>query len=208
MRYQPELIVSMVAAVILGLPATARQAPQNHKPDLQKVYADESHCLTSPEIRSDKDSSISCFCRDAIADARYIYFNYFSASTPHPDPNMSGIFLALQSHAVEMCSRVTAGPLDMKFIDKIDAATMQEGWKWDGPEVVRTYPPDDVIRQIKPDSRGWISVQYTVVLLQRDSQGRVTATESFSAVDEGPARYMLSNPPSKERPVPKAQAKD
>src|SRR5579864_8850222 len=38
------------------------------------LYADESHCLASPEIRSDKDNPMSCFCRDTIADARYLYF--------------------------------------------------------------------------------------------------------------------------------------
>src|ERR1700758_78012 len=42
--------------------------------DPDTLYADESHCLASPEIRSDKDNPISCFCRDTIADARYLYF--------------------------------------------------------------------------------------------------------------------------------------
>src|ERR1700751_2877747 len=42
--------------------------------DPDTLYADESHCLASPEIRSDKDNPISCFCRDTIADAQYLYF--------------------------------------------------------------------------------------------------------------------------------------
>ena len=50
------------------------KTPTRKLGDLDKLYADESHCLVSPEIRSDKDNPISCFCRDAIADARYLYF--------------------------------------------------------------------------------------------------------------------------------------
>jgi len=63
--------------------------------DLDKVYADESHCLTSPEIRSDEDNPISCFCRDAIVEARYLYFTYVSIDAPHSDPNV----------ATELCRR-------------------------------------------------------------------------------------------------------
>lgn len=191
---------------------TSRQNPDTTHAqvwtEMQRVYMDESHCLTSPEIRSDKDNSIACFCRDTIADARYIYFNYFTASAPHSDPNMAGIVLALQNYAGELCSRDTAERLSPDFIGKIQDATTVESWKWDGPEVVRTYPPDDVIRQIKPDKRGWISVEYTAVLLWRDSHGRVTKTKSFTAVDKGPAKYMLSKPPSPERPAAKAPRKN
>jgi hypothetical protein len=39
---------------------------------MDEIYRDESHCLTSPEIRGDKDAPISCYCRDAIAQARYL----------------------------------------------------------------------------------------------------------------------------------------
>lgn len=191
---------------------TSRQNPDTThaqgSTEMQRVYVDESHCLTSPEIRSDRDNSISCYCRDTIADARYIYFNYFSASAPHSDPDMAGIVLALQDYAGELCSRDTTERLSPDFIGKIQDATTIESWKWDGPEVVRTYPPDDVIRQIKPDKRGWISVEYTAVLLWPDSQGRVTKTETFTAVDKGPAKYMLSEPLSPEGPAAKAPPKE
>jgi hypothetical protein len=51
-----------------------RKTPTRKLGDLDKLYADESHCLVRPEIRSDKDNPISRFCRDAIADAWYLYF--------------------------------------------------------------------------------------------------------------------------------------
>jgi len=46
------------------------------KNTMDEVYLDQTHCLASPEIRGDKDAPISCFCRDAIAEARYVYFTY------------------------------------------------------------------------------------------------------------------------------------
>jgi hypothetical protein len=200
------LAFGIVSAIVLGGIAPARA--QKWATELQKIYLDESHCLASPEIRGDKDNPISCYCRDAIVDARYIYYNYFSASAPHSDPNMAGIVLALQNYAGEMCGRNSSETLNPDFIQKIHTATMEATWKWDGPEVVRTYPPDDVIRQIEPDEQGWISVEYTAVLLWRDSHGQVTKTESFSAVERGPAKYMLSKPPSPERPAAKAAPKN
>ena len=45
----------------------------NAKTTMDEVYLDQSHCLTSPEVRGDKDAPISCFCRDAIAEARYVF---------------------------------------------------------------------------------------------------------------------------------------
>jgi hypothetical protein len=175
---QPILRVSIVSVAVLGWVAVARA--QHLPTELGRIYADESHCLVAPEIRSVKDSPISCQCRDAIADARYVHSTYILTGK---DRNLTRILLALQRYAGEMCSRDAAEALEPDFISKIHAATMEKNWKWDGPEVVRTYPPDEVIRQIKPDSRGMISVQYTVVILQRDSQGQVTRSESFSAVD-------------------------
>jgi hypothetical protein len=47
-----------------------RKTPTRKLGDLDKLYADESHCLACPEIRSDKDNPILRLCRDAIADAR------------------------------------------------------------------------------------------------------------------------------------------
>jgi len=198
------LAFGIVSAAVLGgiAPADAQKGATS----LLDIYSDESHCLVSPEIRSDKDNPVSCFCRDAIADARYIYFNYFSASAPHGgDPNMAGIVLALQNYAGQMCSP-NSEALNPDFIGKIGTGTTEKDWKWDGPEVVRTYPPDEVIQQIKPDKRGWISVEYTAVLLWRDSQGRVTKTENLSAVERRPAKDMLSKPQSPERPADRVPA--
>jgi hypothetical protein len=62
-------------AKLLGMASLHAPVAHGQFPsDLDKLYADESHCLVSPEIRSDKDNSISCFCRDAIADALYLDF--------------------------------------------------------------------------------------------------------------------------------------
>jgi len=123
-------------------------------------------------------------------EARYLYFTYVSAESSHSDPNVRGPFLALQNYAGEMCSRDTAERLSLDFIGKIQDATMTKDWKWNGPEVVRTYPPDEVLRQIKPDSHGMIHYQYTVVLVQRDSSGRVVKTESYTAREMEPLDFL------------------
>ena len=79
---------------------------------LDNVYVDESHCLLPLEVRSDKDNRISCYCRDAIADARYVYFTYL---LPGKDRNLNGILLVLEIHARRMCGEnydvVEAGEL-------------------------------------------------------------------------------------------------
>ena len=141
---------------------------------------DESHCLTSPDLRGDKDNPISCYCRDAIADARYVYFTYILSGK---DRNLNGVFLSLQRYAEDRCSRDRAQVIDMTFISKMDEATTSKDWKWDGPEVVRTYPPDDVIQRIKPSGEHgtgrWLP--FTVQLIYRDAQGRVTRTENYSS---------------------------
>jgi len=147
---------------------------------LDKIYADESHCLTGPEIRSEKDSPISCYCRDAIVDARYVWQTYLLTAK---DPNLNGAELALQIHATQMCGE----GYDAHKVVEI------EDWRWNGPEVVRTSPPDDVLRQIKPDSHGMIHYEYTVVILQRDSSGRVTKTDSFTAHDMVPLKFLMKD---------------
>jgi hypothetical protein len=152
---------------------------QDWPPAMQKVYMDESHCLTVPEIRTNKDNPISCYCRDAIADARYVHFTYL---LPGKDANLYGTFLALQLYAGEQCSRDTAERSDADFIQKIDDATTSKDWKWSGPEVVTTFPPDGVIKRIKPSGEHGAGrwVPYTVQLVYRDAQGRVTRTEEYS----------------------------
>jgi hypothetical protein len=153
--------------------------------DMEKVYTDESHCLTSADMRGDKDNPISCYCRDAIADARYVYFTYFLS---HKDLNLTGVFLHLQDYAGERCSRDTTERLDEGFISKIQDATTLKDWKWSGPEVARTYPPDDVIKRIKPTGEHGATrwVPFTVQLVYRDAQGRVTRTEEYSSREAVP----------------------
>jgi hypothetical protein len=190
--------------LVLGMASIHTSGTEGQVPsDLGKVYADKSHCLVSPEIRSEKDHAISCFCRDAIVDARYLYFTYVLADPPHYDRNVTGPFLALQNYAEERCSHDEAERLSSDFIARMMDATTKKDWKWNGPEVVRTYPPDDVLRQIKPDSRGMIQYEYTVVILQRDSSGRVVKTESFTARETIAAADLLkggSKPSSSKTP--------
>lgn len=153
---------------------------------LDKIYADESHCLTSPEIRGEKDSPISCYCRDAIVDARYVWQTYLLTGK---DRNLNGAELALQRNVTLMCG---------EHYD-VNKAIDAEDWKWNGPEVVRTSPPDDVLRQIKPDSHGMVRYEYAVVILQRDSSGHIVMTESFTAHDIVPLTLLKDG---SKRPLP------
>ncbi len=147
----------------------------HRQPAINKVYRDESHCLALPEIRSDKDSPISCYCRDAIIDARYVYSTYLVSGK---DGNLSGILLTLQQHASEVCGQSSGAVYD---------ATKAKDWKWSGPEVVRTYPSNDVIEHISPEVKDGKpigrSVPFTVQLIYRDAQGRVTRTENYASRD-------------------------
>lgn len=139
---------------------------------LDKVYQDESHCLTLADMRGDRDIAISCSCRDAIVDSRYVYFTYLHSGK---DRNLNGVFLTLEGRIPEQCG---------KTYDALDVAT-RENWKWDGPEVVRTYPSDDVISRIKPETRGGKAVgrwvPFTVQLIYRDDESHVTRTENYSS---------------------------
>lgn len=164
---------------------------------MNKIYQDETHCLTSPEIRADRDLPISCFCRDAIEDARYVRFTYLLSGR---DNNFSGIFLALQAYATEACNgsreaqpKSSVGEiinLIQGSSDPIYVATMEKNWSWNGPEVVRTYPADEVIARISPEMRDgkpvgrW--VPFTVQLVYRDAQGHVTRTENYASREYEP----------------------
>ncbi len=163
----------VLAVLAVSFPHTTRA--QARATDIDKVYADETHCLTLPEIRSDGDSAISCSCRDSIVDARYVYFTYL---LPGKDQNLNGVFLTLQRDAQEMCGKSY----------HVHEATMKENWKWNGPEVVRDYPPDSEIEHISPDSNGFRLVKYKVRLVYRDSQGRVMKVENFTAAEKLPVR--------------------
>src|SRR5215469_14740964 len=58
-----------LCSTALALTVCAQNSPVN----LGKVYRDETHCLGDLEIRSDADNAISCHCRDALVDLRYVY---------------------------------------------------------------------------------------------------------------------------------------
>jgi len=166
----------------VALPPTA--CAQDQTNSLNDVYRDESHCLIGPEIRNEKDNPISCYCRDAIVDARYVWQTYLLPPTSGPlrgrDENLYGVELRLQVDAKQMCGEQY----------DVYKAVRTEDWKWNGPEVVRTYPPDDVLLKIKPDSHWMIHDEYTVVTLQRDSSGRVVKTESFTAQEMEPLDFL------------------
>ena len=152
--------------------AWGMQVHAQGKSNLDTIYRDEGHCLTSPDMRGDKDQPISCFCRDAIVMARYVYSEYL---LPGKDRNLNGAFLTLVQVIPEQCG--------IKYETALDIAESQK-WVWEGPEVVRVYPPDEVIKRISPvpDSKTVMRwVPYTVQLVFRDSSGRVSHTENYSS---------------------------
>jgi hypothetical protein len=144
---------------------------------MQKVYLDESRCLVAPEIRGERDRSISCFCRDAIMDARYLYENYLLTGK---DRNLNGAYLGLVDHAARICG------------EKFDVynATQKRGWQWEGPQVKREYPPDTEILKIQPDSKAFRTVTYKVHLMYLDKDGREIKVEDFTAPEKLPQDFM------------------
>ena len=140
---------------------------------MDMVYRDESHCLVAPEIRGEKDKPISCFCRDAIMDARYVYENYLLTGK---DRKLNGTYLTLWDHAQQMCG---------KQYDVL-RATQTKDWQWHGPQVTREYPPESEINRSQPDSKGFRTVEYKVRLTYRDSAGQVIKVENLTAVDKLP----------------------
>jgi len=143
---------------------------------MDKVYSDESHCLVSAELRVKKDNSISCYCRDAIMDARYVYENYLSTGK---DPNLNGAYLALWDHVQQVCGQ------NCEFLK----ATQTKEWQWNGPQVTREYPPENEINKIQPDTNGFRIVEYKVHLTYIDAGGLATKVESFSAVEKLPSNF-------------------
>ncbi len=125
---------------------------QDKSINLDEVYRDESHCLVDPEIRSAVDKPISCFCRDAIANARYVWETYLFTGK---DKNLNGTALILELYADAKCGE------GFNVIDAIKS-------KWNGPEVTRTYPPDKTIEQLTPNEQGFRSVEYAVLLTFRN----------------------------------------
>jgi hypothetical protein len=162
--------------------------------NLTKVYRDETHCLVAPEIRAAAEDpnvryrrpeTISCYCRDALVDARYVYQTYLITGK---DLNLDGVYLNLAVGAADKCGIEVAD---------VDRAARTKEWQWYGPEVVRKYPSDSAIEQIKPDSNGLRAVRYEVLLTYRDPQGRAKNFETFSAVEKLPKGFKTAPcPPS------------
>jgi hypothetical protein len=149
--------------------------------DLNTIYRDESHCLVASDIRSNNEMRLSCWCRDALVDARYVNQTYLLGGR---DPNMSGIFYSLVGTANRTCGT-----------ESLDVLTVSSDpqWKWSGPEVIRTYPSAEVITRIQPERRPgfrtdalWRKIPYTVQLVYRDAQGRITKTDTYSIDDWEP----------------------
>lgn len=140
------------------------------------VYKDENQCLVAPELRGKKDDSISCYCRDAIIDARYVYQNYLLTEK---DRNLKGVYLTLEDHARKMCGEQY----------EVVEATQTKNWQWNGPQVTRKYPSTREINKIKPDSKGYRTVEYKVHLTYRDLGGTVTKVENFTSLDKLPPEH-------------------
>lgn len=169
-------VAQALLVVSLALPCLGRAQTTTNTMDT--IYRDESHCLTAPEIRGHKDMRYSCYCRDALAEAAHVHQTYLITGK---DANLNGVYLSLVSNAEEKCGD------DLEDSLGIFGATQEAHWKWDGPEVTRTYPLDAEIRKMKPDSRGWISVKFLYQLTFRDAQGHVTKVEQLVGVEDEPA---------------------
>jgi len=171
--------------------AAAQQTKLSSKNELDKVYADESHCLTSPDMRNDQDAPISCYCRDSIVIARYVHQTY---TATFKDPNLNGALLTLITDITRTCGVDNRAANDIVF---------DQEWKWRGPEVVRTYPPDDAIKRIKlePYVRGGRSlgrwVPYTIQLVYRDAKGQILKTENFASREYFPDFEEMGKHPNK-----------
>ena len=167
------LVSCFVLFVILACLISSYAGTFGNNDNMNKVYSDESHCLVASELRSDKDNPISCYCRDAIADARYVYENYLLTGK---DRNLNGAYLTLEIHAHQMCG---------EHYDVVKAI-QTKAWQWNGPEVMRQYPPDREINQIQPDNKGIRTVEYKVHLTYRKPGGGITNVENFTALERLP----------------------
>jgi hypothetical protein len=139
---------------------------------MDEIYKDHSHCLTSPEIRGERDAPISCYCRDAVAQARYVYFMYLLSGA---DRNLNGPFLVLERNVHQVCGWEDAA---------VAEATESKSWQWNGPEVFRVFPTEEVIESIHPEEKDGRSVgrwvPFTVRLVFHDAKGGITKIENFS----------------------------
>lgn len=160
--------ISLIALLALCLAGTVHAQDVGPNSDLQKIYADESHCLLDNELRNVDDQALSCSCRDALVQARYIYKTYF---TTGKDPNLDGVYVEMGIRALRVC-----GKDNSKFSD-----TGDDHWNWNGPEVIRTYLTDSEVERFPPDDSGWRRAPYSVKLIFHDEQGRVTKVELYTS---------------------------
>jgi hypothetical protein len=167
---------SMVAIMALPLTFALCDADGRELSALDNVYRDESHCLVEPEIRSATDRPISCRCRDAIADMQYIRRTYLDTGR---DRNLNGAYLTLWDRAQRECG------------DGYDVLKAEQS-HWNGPEVMRKYPPDSAIERIAADGKGFRRVQYEVRLAYRDAQGQIAKVETFSASEVLPPDFKTA----------------
>ena len=65
-------------------------------------------------------------------------------------------------------------------------ATQNTEWQWNGPQVMREYPPEKEINEIQPDSKGFRTVVYKVRVIYHDSKGIIIKTENFPTLDRLP----------------------
>ena len=152
---------------------------------MDQIYKDETHCLVGPEMRTEADKSISCFCRDAVAEAKYFYKTYLLT---RKDRNLNGVFLELEARAREKCGAT----FDLATGEKAD---------WNGPEVSRRCPPESIIDGYTPNQYGFRNVPYTGLFTFRGPGGNVIQTDSFMAWELLPPEYKKSPcPPSARCP--------
>jgi hypothetical protein len=123
-------------------------------------------------MRGERNRHISCFCPDAIVDARYVYFTYIRTQK---NRNLNGVFLMLEDNVRQKCGESP----------DTGESVMSKEWKWYGPEVSRTYPSDEVIERIKPEIQNGRAVgrwvPFTIQLIYRDNHGQVKNTENYSS---------------------------
>lgn len=167
------MVIGVFALLFSQTPGKTPEHPFDN--ELIKIYRDESHCLTAPEIRSDNDKPSSCYCRDTLADMRYMWNTYLLTEK---DSNLNGAFLSLVTYATLQC-----GPTYPPY------AVTEQDWQWDGPKVLRNYLADEVIQQLKPDEKGFRTVPYQVQLIYRDAKRKVVKVESFTAYEKLPPNW-------------------
>jgi len=165
-----QLVCFFTLFLIFGWPTFTYAGEFVNKTDM--VYSDDSHCLVAPEIRGKNDYSISCFCRDAIMDARYVFYYYLRTEK---DNNLGEIYITLLDYAQQMCGE--------KY-DDLYEATQNTEWQWNGPQITREYPPEEEIQKSLPDSKGFLTVEYKVRLTYIGADGRVIKVENFTALDK------------------------